>query len=85
MVSEIDEVEKYFSSPELMKCKCTRIAKEHGAFCNSDGFAYWWLRTPGDSSSRVSYVFYTGDISYMGYSCDGSIFGVRPAMWVSLK
>ena len=80
----IDEVKKYFPSDAYTRCQVTLFAKNKGAYCDGAYFGYWWLRTTGQSLQNATYIFYSGGISNMGYDVTGSIFGVRPAMWVSL-
>lgn len=80
----IDEVNKYFSSSEKTKCIVTPLAKKNGAYCDTFNYGYWWLRTTGEYSNEASYIFYIGGVSTKGYDATGTIFGVRPAMWISL-
>ncbi len=80
----IDEVKKYFPSDAYTRCQVTLFAKNKGAYCDGAYFGYWWLRTTGQSLQNATYIFYSGGISDMGYDVTGIIFGVRPAMWVSL-
>ncbi len=80
----IDEVNKYFPTSEKTKCTVTPLAKKNGAYCDTLGYGYWWLRTSGEYSTEASYVFYSGGVSTKGYDVTGTIFGVRPAMWISI-
>ena len=79
-----DDVKKYFKSNAETKCQVTLFAKNKGAYCDGAYFGYWWLRTTGQSLQDATYIFYSGGISDMGYDVTGLIFGVRPAMWISL-
>ena len=81
----VDEVKKYFKADSDTKCQVTLFAKNKGAYCDGAYFGYWWLRTTGQYVQNASYVFYTGGVSLMGYDASGMIFGVRPAMWISLQ
>ena len=80
-----DEVQKYYKTVNETRCQVTLFAKNNGAYCDGAYFGYWWLRTAGQFPQNASYIFYTGGISQMGYDVTGTIFGVRPAMWISLK
>ena len=80
----IDEVNKYFPTYEETKCTITQLAKKHGAYCDTNGYGYWWLRTTGELSTEASYIFYSGGVSTKGYDVTGTIFGVRPAMWIKI-
>ena len=44
----------------------------------------WWLRTPGGSEDLASFVDPYANINSTGYLVSDA-FGVRPAVWVSLK
>lgn len=80
-----DEVQKYYKTFNETRCQVTLFAKNNGAYCDGAYFGYWWLRTAGQFPQNASYIFYTGGISQMGYDVTGTIFGVRPAMWISLE
>lgn len=80
----IDEANKYFPTSEKTKCTVTPLAKKNGAYCDTLGYGYWWLRTTGEYANEISYIFYSGGVSTKGYDATGTIFGVRPAMWISL-
>ena len=79
-----DEVYKYYKTFAETRCQVTLFAKNRGAYCDGAYFGYWWLRTTGQYMQNASYIFYTGGVSVMGYDVTGTIFGVRPAMWISL-
>ncbi len=79
-----DEVQKYYKTFNETRCQVTLFAKNNGAYCDGAYFGYWWLRTAGQFPQNASYIFYTGGISQMGYDVTGTIFGVRPAMWINL-
>ena len=80
-----DEVQKYYKTFNETRCQVTLFAKNNGAYCDGAYFGYWWLRTAGQFPQNASYIFYTGGVSQMGYDVTGTIFGVRPAMWISLS
>jgi hypothetical protein len=79
-----DEVRKYYKTDNDTRCQVTLHAKNNGAYCDPAYFGYWWLRTSGQYPQKATYVFYTGGVSTMGYDVDGTIFGVRPAMWIKI-
>ncbi|MBO5287565.1 MAG: hypothetical protein J6B34_05520, partial [Clostridia bacterium] len=80
----IDEVKKYFPSDAYTRCQVTLFAKNKGAYCDGAYFGNWWLRTSGQFAQNATYIFDIGGVSAMGYDVTGTIFGVRPAMWISL-
>jgi uncharacterized protein YgiM (DUF1202 family) len=57
--------------------------KHDGTCTNVYCFAYWWLRSPGDISSRAAYVGNSGAVSTIGNVVDYVYFGVRPALWLN--
>ena len=79
-----DEANKYFDSSAKTRCQVTLYAKNRGVYCDAAYFGYWWLRTTGEKSENATYIFYTGGVSTMGYAANGTIFGVRPAMWIEI-
>lgn len=80
----IDEVNKYFDHDA--QCCSTKYAKKQEKYPSNTGFSDWWLRTPGWSDSKVSYVNSQGNIYDKGtfINSDGCC-AVRPALWISLK
>jgi hypothetical protein len=45
----------------------------------------WWLRSPGYHKSCAAYVYDVGNLSMNGYLVGYEDYGVRPALWLSLK
>ncbi len=86
----INEVNKYFTTDESRKCVPTAYAIEQGAYTSdiytSGGKAtcWWWLRSPGSSQDRASFVGSDGSVSYGGRLVDTSDDCVRPALWINL-
>ena len=81
----IDEVKQYFPSNSERVCRATLYAVNQGAYENpSTGGSWWWLRTPGNSSSDASSVNSDGSIDYDDGSVASTKGVVRPAMWISL-
>ena len=70
----VDEFEQYVHNTEYTKCTPTACAKSNGAWTNTDGFSFWWLRSPG----KVVYISITGS------TLADSHCVVRPAMWIDL-
>jgi hypothetical protein len=56
-----------------------RVAK-HG----SEGASWWWLRTPGQISSRAVNVNSDGSFYVNGFNVHTDSGGVRPALWLNL-
>jgi hypothetical protein len=50
-----------------------------------DNAFYWWLRSPGRTSSDAAGIFYGGNVRAHGDLVDYSIIGVRPAFYINLK
>ena len=80
----MEEVEKYFSSTKDMECKTTAYAKKQGAR-TSLGNCWWWLRTPGDKQSNITFVRAYGGIESWGCLAIDHITAVRPAIWIDLN
>ena len=78
------EAERYFKNDAERRCRPTDLANDYGAFVNSEGHCWWWLRSPGDSKNNAAYIFTDGTLYPDGYYVHGDDFAVRPAMWVKL-
>jgi len=91
----LDEVCRYFgdSTANLKKKGSTgsnwtindannaaRIAKD-----DKGNACWWWLRSPGDASSRAAYVSTDGGVVVIGSGVSRDSGGVRPAFWLNLK
>ena len=79
------EANEYFADDDARKCKATDYAKKDGAGVNSsNGYSYWWLRSPyPDYSNYVCYVSYGGDIDFYNYVSYDCILA-RPALSINL-
>ena len=82
----INEVERYFSSDSERACKPTEYAVANGAEAKRySGTCSWWLRSPGEGGNSSTEVNQDGRVNYYGYYVQNDDYGVRPAMWISLK
>ena len=80
----IDEAKKYFSSNENRRSQSSPYADWLGVTTDDSGYGSWWLRSPGLCEEYAALVGGDGAIDAEGYYVWGRIFGVRPAMWISL-
>ncbi len=81
----ITEANKYFSSDSARQCSGTAYAKAQGAKTNTiNDNCWWWLRSPGDRSSRAAFVLSDGSVDNNGRLFDLSYGPVRPALWINL-
>ena len=85
------EVNNYFHSEEERQCTPTEYAfvQCDGTFysriATKESNCYWWLRTPGRSEKRVSYVNQSGEIDQSGRAVDDEGAFVRPVLWISFE
>lgn len=79
----IDEANKYFSSDFDRKAYTKDYAHKKG-YDDKDRSEYWWLRSPGGSSSFAAYVNFNGYIDMFGYYVYFNDVAVRPAFWLNL-
>ena len=81
----IAEANALYSSNDGRKCQATAYAKAQGASMNVDGNSWWWLRSPGGTGSRASYVYAGGSVDMYGRDVtrDGGV--VRPVVVLRLK
>lgn len=80
----VSEVEMYFSTVSDRTCKPTEHAATNGAWRNSEGFGWWWLRSPGYDLDDVFCVYSHGGIDENGDGATDTTGGIRPAMWIDL-
>lgn len=83
------EVEYYFYNEQSRVCQSTHYAaaqaKEQisNAYNGTQGYCWWWLRSPGDNPKSAMTIFSDGehklDVVENPTGC------VRPAMWVNLE
>ena len=80
----ITEVNKYFSSNSARQCKGTDYCYAKGAYKDTNGNCWWWLRSPGYHSDCAAYVYYDGSVGDYGDIVYGADDAVRPALWIDL-
>lgn len=78
----ITEVNNYFGSNSVRKCKNTDYAVANGAW---ESGCCWWLRSPGVDQTYATGVYDTGSIIESGYDVDNNYLAVRPVMWIDLS
>lgn len=82
----VDEVNQYLPYDVDRMCSPTEYAKEHGGFeKKSLGTCWWWLRTPGETSSDACSVNSDGTIDTDDGTVNSDKGCVRPAMWVIVE
>ena len=75
----LDEVDRYF-----------RDNKDRRAYFRGDTqiedktASWWWLRSPGYTTSNAAVVSTVGHVDIIGIRVDYSAGGVRPALWLNL-
>ena len=84
-ILSLNEVNEYFTSDDDRECKPTDYALAQGSYWDiGNGNCWWWLRSPGFYSGVAAGVNFDGGVSYKGNIVDGSLFTVRPAIWVKI-
>ena len=82
----IEEVAKYTGSDRERKAIATKYAQEQDVWINEeDESADWWLRSPGNNTSRAACVYFSGGVDEYGDFAFYHFVGVRPALWVKLN
>ena len=80
----LPEVERYFKSSAKRQCTPTAYAIAQESFGEQSlSTCWWWLRTPGLSSSHAACVDADGSVDYDGAYVSYSV-AVRPALWINL-
>ena len=77
------EAWKYFVSDTARQCQPTKYAVAQNAYKASNGNCWWWLRSPGSSSSSACSVNSYGARRYGVVDYDNA--AVRPAFWLDLS
>ena len=88
----------YFNNNSDRKAMATKYAvvnrkvsaynHDEQKWCNETNFqtnkcsSYWWLRSPGIYANYAALVIGDGFVNYDGISVDGTVVGVRPALYV---
>ena len=81
----MDELKTYFPSEGSRKASPTNVARSHGAYGTADvNCAWWWLRSPGQSSLCATSVNSIGVLLNTGPLVNDTTGGIRPAIWVNL-
>ena len=81
----VNQAEQYFASDDTRKAHPTKYAISQGSYHYSPNGCWWWLRTPGSDTSRVSRITEKGAVDRVGYSgVVADLYGVRPALWIDL-
>ena len=80
------EAKKYFATDSIRRCRPTAYSDPRGISEYTDGYGYWWLRSPGSIQSDAEIVGADGSIGW-GFPVfdDGAGNGVRPAIWIAVK
>ena len=78
------EAQGYFASDEDRATAATAYAKGLGlSYLKKNDRCGWWLRTPGAEQHMAVCVSNTGELILDGEDAT-SVYGVRPAMWISV-
>ena len=84
----ISEVEKYFQSDSDRMCAPTSYAVNNGAHGKTEGYCWWWMRSPGKTVNYAACVGSDGVVNCSGNDVmyeSGAVGMVRPALWVNIK
>ncbi|MBR3927410.1 MAG: hypothetical protein IKJ65_00250 [Clostridia bacterium] len=80
----LEELETYVVPKYGHQAKPTPYAIANGAYTNSSGICWWWLRTIGSSYLHTAVSNYGKRILYEGNSSHFASGSVRPAIWLDL-
>lgn len=81
----VEEVNQYLPYNSDRMCVPTEYAKEQGGFEEQSlGTCWWWLRTPGETSSDASSINSDGTIDTDDGTVSSNKGCVRPAMWLAI-
>ena len=80
---DIAEAERYFASDVDRRSQATVHNAETGAEIE-DGYATWWLRSPGYDNRNAAYVYSDGTVHRNGIYITSAQDSVRPVIQLSL-
>ena len=83
-ITEVTEINKYFSSYSARQCQGTAYCYAQGAYKTDNGNCWWWLRSPGGISDYAAYVYDNGSVRSSGDLVTYVNDAVRPALWIDL-
>ena len=78
----VNEVRNYFVLNIDRQCEITAYAASKAT--SNTQYTDWWLRTPGVSQRRFTYVATDGSIKTEG-NFNTQVSAIRPAMWIDLS
>ena len=64
------------------KAPTTEYAKANGLQTDEEGYASWWLRSPGRYGDHAACVGNLGDFYYVGLGVKAGDVAIRPAIWI---
>ena len=80
----IEEVNRYFGTDTARQCKATAYAEANGAWVSSsNGYSWYWLRTPGIYNNTAAYIRDNGYVLARGDLTVCTDILVRPALWLN--
>lgn len=74
---------KEYLTQEMKVSSPTGYALKEGAYANSQGYAAWWLRSPGMNDASPAYYSSQGEIGTRSHLGSETIIGTRPAIRVN--
>lgn len=80
-----DTMDKVFLLSIDEVCKYLKTDADRKAYYDDGTSAWWWLRSPGNSSYYASYVVSDGSVNEFGISVSDVYGAVRPAMWIEIS
>lgn len=76
--------ESYDVESKPAEARHTKYAEDCGAYTESNGYGWWWLRSPGYKGGAAARVHGNGGVTRYGLPCTDS-GGVRPALHLDLS
>lgn len=77
------EAQRYLEGKDIIICAPTPYALAQGGWRSPDnGNCWWWLRSPGNRTSRATDVYSVGTISLTGGDVHVPDACVRPVIWI---
>ncbi|MBR6091085.1 MAG: serine/threonine protein kinase, partial [Anaerolineaceae bacterium] len=75
------EASRYFKNNDARRCPGSYRAIQNGVNVNN-GYAWWWLRSPGTTVGKAADVISGGYVGLDGSDIRFISLGVRPALWL---
>ena len=81
----LEQFEELLPEIDNRICMATALAKDHGAYTESDGRCWYWLKSQDSDNAKAMVVKHTGELSADGQKATAKDTCVRPTIRISIS